>query len=802
MKVALLCDVDQTVYHVGDEAIATMSARRLRARGHEVVRLSRQEKYGPDGAAPLAAIPALTFPWPLEDRARYLEEIRRVLAGDRTALPPQDKLFDIIEQLRTVDAVVIGGGGSLTSRYGWLLDERLATALVARSLHLPVVLSGQSLGPELTPADRESVRELLELCSLVGLRDAHSARVARSLCPAHPALVQTLDDAGGLGLPATDGAAEAPDAELLSVTLGGDADPLPREDYVTVAATVIEALVERTGARVELVPHMADPDTGGGDLALHQEVADRLGVPAEVLPLMTDAAAAARTAAAAWVLTTRFHPVVFGTVAGASVLALPLNRYGHARMDGALRNTGLAGGAVPLAALWDSSTAQASDLVGPVVEALIAARETEGAHLRAVQARLLSAAEAWWDRVSETLAAPAGEADAAAPRPSRDGALEDPVGAGIGIHQRWGQELREQLAPWTREVLGRTDRGEADGTSTDGADPTAAIPSAAIIMRTRDRPVMLDRAVQDVLAQTRQDWELVIVDDAGDRDGVDEIVARHAAEADGRIRVIHRESSTGMEAASNHGLRETSAPTVVIHADDDTWHATFLQETLAHLETHPEHEAVVVRTLIVHEHETPTGFVEDAAFPSWPEIEGVRLLDYLAVNRNVPISMLHRRRVHDAVGPYDETLPVVGDYAFHLELLRRFAVGFLDRPLAQWRQRPSARGAASNSMYALAGGHRHFDAELRERYLRPWIAEHGPGLPMFLSKNTETHVARSEERLLEELRGLREEVAHLHERLDRREPERAGLSARRLVGRAARRALRDGRRILARRDRR
>jgi len=186
MKVALLCDVDQTVYHVGDEAIATMSTHRLRARGAEVVRISRHEKYGPGGTGPGESIPALTFPWPLEQRATYLWEIREVLAGRAEALPAHDKLFGIIEQLRAVDAVVIGGGGSLTSRYGWLLDERLATALVARSLGLPVVLSGQGLGPELTDHDRASVRELLEACSLVGLRDEHSVRLARQLCPGHP----------------------------------------------------------------------------------------------------------------------------------------------------------------------------------------------------------------------------------------------------------------------------------------------------------------------------------------------------------------------------------------------------------------------------------------------------------------------------------------------------------------------------------------------------------------------------------------------------------------------------------------
>lgn len=458
------------------------------------------------------------------------------------------------------------------------------------------------------------------------------------------------------------------------------------------------------------------------------------------------------------------------------MLALPLNRYGHSRMDGALRNVGLAGAAVPLAALWDPVTGGPSDLVGDVVEALVVSREAEQAHLEAARPTLRAAAEAWWDRVSAALSGD-GATTATAP-------AGDPAGAGIEPHQRWDDALRRRLAPWSRAV-----------------EAPAAGPSAAIIMRTRDRPRLLDRAVQDVLAQTRQDWELVIVDDAGRPEEVDQVLARCAAEADGRIRILHRETSTGMEAASNHGLRETTAPAVAVHDDDDTWHATFLQETLAHLEAHPEHAAVVVRTLIVHEHETPAGIVEDEMFLSWPELEGVRLVDYIAVNRNVPISMLHRRQVHERVGEYDESLPVVGDYAFHLRLLQHFEVGFLDRPLAQWRQRPTAVGAGSNSMYARSGGHRHHDAELRERYFRQWSAEHGIGLPMFLSKNTETHVARSEERLLEELRALREEVAQLHERLDGLDPAGAGLRAVRLARRVGRRAWQQGRQVLPPRSR-
>ncbi|WP_422115334.1 hypothetical protein [Brachybacterium sp. UNK5269] len=230
MKVALLCDVDQTVYHVGDEAIATMSARRLRARGHEVVRISRREKYGPGGVAAPGIIPALTFPWPLEDRSRYLAEIRRVLGGDRAALPATDKLFEIIEQLRAVDAVVIGGGGSLTSRYGWLLDERLATAPVARALGKPVVLTGRASAPSSPTATAPPCASCwgcarwwaCATCTACG-SPGSCARTIRPWCrpsttPSASACRRARPEPGDR------------DPQLLSVTLGGDGDPLPRED--------------------------------------------------------------------------------------------------------------------------------------------------------------------------------------------------------------------------------------------------------------------------------------------------------------------------------------------------------------------------------------------------------------------------------------------------------------------------------------------------------------------------------------------------------------------------------------------
>ncbi|UYG16968.1 glycosyltransferase [Brachybacterium huguangmaarense] len=713
VRVALLCDVDQTVYHVGDEAIGLAGADRLRRRGLDVVMVSRQEKYGPDGAPPARCIPALTFPWPERDRERYLDEICRVLAGESGALPPEDKLFGIIERYRDVDALVIGGGGALNSRYGWLLAERAATAMVAASQGARVVLSGQSIGPDLSVTDAEALGELLDLCSLVGLRDAGSLARARAIRPDHPALVETVDDAVGLPLSWAE-----PLEDRVSVTLGSDPWPFPVEDYVQVMAAALDGLADRTGAEVEFVPHMADPDTGGSDVSLHERVAAAMGTPSTLAPLERADRAAARQARSRWIVSTRFHPVVFGTLAASSVLAVPLDRYGASRLDGALRHAGMTHASVPFAALWDPATGGATAVLDAALDALVAARPAEHARLTARRDELLACSERWWDAVA---AAVTGEE---APDP-------DPGAAALGADARFDAPLRALLAPFSpQEQAGRHDE-----------------PTVAVVMRTKDRPVMLDRAVRDVLSQTRADWQLVIVDDAGDAEAVDAVVARYAHESFGRIGVLHRAESTGMEAASNAGITATASELLCIHDDDDTWHPTFLQRTVEHLRRHPEESAVVVRTEIVHEHQEGTTLVEDERFLSWPRLHAMRLADFMTVNRTTPIAVVHRRRVHDELGLFREDLPAVGDYEFHLRLLQHGAVGFLDLPLARWHLRPSAAGADSNSMFAMDDAHHDVDLTLADAYFREWVGEHGIGLPMFISRTVGEQVDRATEGL-------------------------------------------------------
>ncbi|MGR9051111.1 MAG: glycosyltransferase family 2 protein [Gammaproteobacteria bacterium] len=101
-------------------------------------------------------------------------------------------------------------------------------------------------------------------------------------------------------------------------------------------------------------------------------------------------------------------------------------------------------------------------------------------------------------------------------------------------------------------------------------------PIVAIITRTKNRNILLRRAIESVLGQHFRNWLMVIVNDGGDAEAVDRLVAEYESQFRGRSKVIHNPNSLGMEAASNVGIKNSDSRYLVIHDDDDSWHPAFL----------------------------------------------------------------------------------------------------------------------------------------------------------------------------------------------------------------------------------
>ncbi|MGW9112806.1 glycosyltransferase family 2 protein [Microbacterium sp. NPDC055683] len=286
-------------------------------------------------------------------------------------------------------------------------------------------------------------------------------------------------------------------------------------------------------------------------------------------------------------------------------------------------------------------------------------------------------------------------------------------------------------------------------------------PVVGIVVRTKDRPDFLRRALRSITGQTFAEWEAVVVNDGGAPGAVDELIAALPEEHRARVRAVHSETSRGRWVSANAGVLATTAPLLVLHDDDDTWHPEFLERAVTYLDGHPDRGGVVSRIEIVWEEEQGGRLVPVRREVFQEHLPVPTLADTLLFNRYVPIGFVYRRSLHEELGLYDESLPVVGDWNFNLRVLARGPLEYLgDAPYAYWHQRTGADGAAGNSVISSRGDHEKYDALIRDQALREHVDEHGLGLVLYLTKFIDR-------RFVEVENGIRAEVAEARREIGR-----------------------------------
>lgn len=260
--------------------------------------------------------------------------------------------------------------------------------------------------------------------------------------------------------------------------------------------------------------------------------------------------------------------------------------------------------------------------------------------------------------------------------------------------------------------------------------------------------MFLERALADIGGQTFTDVVVAVVNDGGDPAGVDAAVAALPEGLRAKVTVLHNSTSTGMEAASNRGLRATASEFCCIHDDDDLWAPTFLERTVAFLDADPAARMVCTRIEIQFERACPDGSFEVyGRKPFWRHIPRISVMDLLVMNRVVPIGICYRRSLHDDIGYYDESLPVVGDWEFNLRVSTRYPIGLIDEVLAYWRQRPDTTGPAANSVFGNHEQHGASDLAVRDAAIRDHVAGGAHVAPYLY----QAHLAREADRRAEHL---------------------------------------------------
>ena len=215
-----------------------------------------------------------------------------------------------------------------------------------------------------------------------------------------------------------------------------------------------------------------------------------------------------------------------------------------------------------------------------------------------------------------------------------------------------------------------------------------------ILMHTRDRPVLLARALSGILNQTYQDWYLSIVNDGGRSGPVDALLEEYRLAFDGRAGVRHVPASLGRRTALNTMLAATSSDFVCFHDDDDSWHPEFLSETTGFLDNpgHACFAAVMTYCTIISERIDEDGTVEESRAVDKRNAAYVDYASMLRENSYPSISQLIRRDVVQAIGGFNVELPRLADWDYNLRILKIGDVGVVPRCLAYWHHRDVGKG--------------------------------------------------------------------------------------------------------------
>jgi hypothetical protein len=190
-------------------------------------------------------------------------------------------------------------------------------------------------------------------------------------------------------------------------------------------------------------------------------------------------------------------------------------------------------------------------------------------------------------------------------------------------------------------------------------------PAISVLLPTLNRRALVTRAVASVLAQTRPDFELLIVD-GGSTDGTQAALEPLLG---GRVRML-TVPGAGAAAARNTALRRSSGGIIAFLDSDDVWRRQHLAVVSALLERHPE--AVLVSTCPRFDLAGRAGLGSARVVDPLPRIlvgSDVGFLPCVAV----------RRADLEAVGGFDERLTVGEDNDLWRRLSLRGPFVFLRR---------------------------------------------------------------------------------------------------------------------------
>lgn len=218
-------------------------------------------------------------------------------------------------------------------------------------------------------------------------------------------------------------------------------------------------------------------------------------------------------------------------------------------------------------------------------------------------------------------------------------------------------------------------------------------PLVSVVLPVRDGLPWIRTAVQSVLAQTEDRWELLVVDD-GSAAGTRRYLA---SLEDPRITVLSLPRSFGPSVARNRGVEAARAPRIAFLDADDAFEPRKIEVQVAALEREPQTGWSYSHFSRMDGEGRP---LSSAGVRPWRPISGHIVAELASMDALVPTpTVMADRDLILAVGGFDESLRYCEDYDLWFRLAEKAPAVAVPEALSRIRSHPASYSRDRESVH-------------------------------------------------------------------------------------------------------
>ncbi len=225
---------------------------------------------------------------------------------------------------------------------------------------------------------------------------------------------------------------------------------------------------------------------------------------------------------------------------------------------------------------------------------------------------------------------------------------------------------------WAENIGGTASRGGIK------AEPPASVPLVSVIVPTWNRPRQVETAIKSILAQTLQNFEIIVINDAG------EDVRERVERLDSRVRYISHSANSGLAATRNTGVKAARGKYIAYLDDDDIYLPHHLATLVTALEKNDAKVAYSIANRAWQREVDGTWVTErrDTPYARAFDGEAIVLSNYIPV-----LCVMHARSCFERVEPFDPYLKRTEDWDLWIRMSRVFPFLFVPEVTCEfsWR---------------------------------------------------------------------------------------------------------------------